>query len=695
MSDLATWQDANATYLTIAINWLRLRLQQMIPDGTVTEVEIAEAKAKMAAAEAIEPPPALVTLSSILDLTEFEQSLLLLCTAMELDTEITSFCAQIQGETQGYPTFALAFGLFDHPVWDIVAPERPLRSWRLIEIHQSGVQPLTVSPIKADERIVNYLKGLNYLDDRLMSLVTSLQGLGTTPENEWLAPSQQQVVTAISHQLHAITQWQRLPLVQLLGRDRMSKQRVAGAVTESFGLPLMRLRLERLPTHASELATILRLWQREMQLYPVALYLEESELEVSSSDKNSAAVLQAFLDQVHGLFFLDIRDQSAPLEQPTLSFEVMKPTALEQWQTWKTVFGRSRNHNAALLSSQFNFNLMDIQEIGATVKAEIAQTEPMSDSSNGKKGKTAALGNRLWQACLARTRPQLDTLAQRLDTKATWNDIVLPLEPTQLLRQIADQVRHRSTVYDEWGFRERMNRGLGVNALFAGESGTGKTMAAEVIANELQLNLYRIDLSAVVSKYIGETEKNLRRLFDAAEDGGAILFFDEADALFGKRSEVKDSHDRYANIEVNYLLQRIEAYRGLAILATNLKGSMDSAFMRRLRFVISFPFPSVASRQEMWRKVFPAKTPICNLDYEHLGRLNLTGGSIHNIAINAAFASAQDEEVVGMEQILRAARAEFQKLDLPIYEGDFCWQIFRSRGERAINDMSRITSGQQ
>jgi SpoVK/Ycf46/Vps4 family AAA+-type ATPase len=303
----------------------------------------------------------------------------------------------------------------------------------------------------------------------------------------------------------------------------------------------------------------------------------------------------------------------------------------------------------------------------------------MPQRSPQSQSQYTAPRDRLWDACLVRTRPSLDALAQRLETKATWDDIVLPEEETNLLRQMAAQVRHRSKVYDEWGFRDRMNRGLGVNALFAGESGTGKTMAAEVIANELRLNLYRIDLSAVVSKYIGETEKNLRRLFDAAEDGGAILFFDEADALFGKRSEVKDSHDRYANIEVNYLLQRIETYRGLAILATNLKGSMDSAFMRRLRFILNFPFPSLESRKQMWQKVFPPQTPIAELDYDHLGRLNLTGGSIHTTAINAAFMAARQEEGVGMATVLAAAKSEFRKLERSIYEGDFNWKINKAR----------------
>jgi SpoVK/Ycf46/Vps4 family AAA+-type ATPase len=236
-------------------------------------------------------------------------------------------------------------------------------------------------------------------------------------------------------------------------------------------------------------------------------------------------------------------------------------------------------------------------------------------------------------------------------------------------------------VYDDWGFRERMNRGLGISVLFAGESGTGKTMAAEVIANELGLLLYRTDLSAVVSKYIGETEKNLRKLFDAAEDGGAILFFDEADALFGKRSEVKDSHDRYANIEINYLLQRMESYQGLAILATNMKAALDNAFLRRLRFIVNFPFPGPAERMAIWEKVFPRETPSTALDHARLARLNLTGGSIHNIALNAAFLAAQAGSPVTMRLILDAARTEFRKLERPINEMDF--RLLESAGGAA------------
>jgi len=269
----------------------------------------------------------------------------------------------------------------------------------------------------------------------------------------------------------------------------------------------------------------------------------------------------------------------------------------------------------------------------------------------------------------------MEQLANRIEAKADWDQLVLPSTQIALLRQITDQVSRRSRVYDAWGFRERMNRGMGISALFAGESGTGKTMAAEVIANALQLDLFRIDLSAVVSKYIGETEKNLRKLFDAAEDSGAILFFDEADALFGKRSEVKDSHDRYANIEINYLLQRMESYRGLAILATNMKTALDKAFLRRLRFVVDFPFPGIEERIQIWRKVFPPATPVDpSIDYQRLAALTLTGGSIQNVALNSAFLAAQQHDGrVTMHLILNAARTEFKKLERPAKESDFRW----------------------
>jgi SpoVK/Ycf46/Vps4 family AAA+-type ATPase len=276
----------------------------------------------------------------------------------------------------------------------------------------------------------------------------------------------------------------------------------------------------------------------------------------------------------------------------------------------------------------------------------------------------------LWRSCCAQSRARLESLAQYIEPVATWEDLVLPPVQLQTLRQITAQVRQRQRVYQDWGFSQKSSRGLGISALFAGGSGTGKTMAAEVLANELCLNLYRIDLSQVVSKYIGETEKNLRQVFDAAEDGGAILLFDEADALFGQRSEVKDSHDRYANIEVSYLLQRMESYLGLAILTTNMKASLDSAFLRRLRFTVQFPFPDTSQRAEIWRRVFPQATPTEGLNPEALARLNVAGGNIRNMALTAAFLAADEDRPIAMRHLLSAARSEYAKLEKTLTDAE-------------------------
>jgi SpoVK/Ycf46/Vps4 family AAA+-type ATPase len=290
------------------------------------------------------------------------------------------------------------------------------------------------------------------------------------------------------------------------------------------------------------------------------------------------------------------------------------------------------------------------------------------DSGNEEKETTA-----VWRRCSQQTRPKVDSLAQRVDVKATWDDLILPAEAMGQLRQMADQVRHRMKVYDEWGYRARMNRGFGITALFAGESGTGKTLAAEVVADHLHLPLYQVDLSAVTSKFIGESEKNLRRIFDSGEESGCILCFNEADTLFSKRVEQTSHLDQFANNIINYLLQRMEAYRGLAILTTNIKSAVDQAFLRRLRFIITFPFPGIAERKRMWERAFPSEVPADPLDYDRLARFSLTGGHVHNAALNAAFLAAQAGTKVQMPLVLAAIRNEFKKLERPMNEAEFRW----------------------
>jgi SpoVK/Ycf46/Vps4 family AAA+-type ATPase len=312
------------------------------------------------------------------------------------------------------------------------------------------------------------------------------------------------------------------------------------------------------------------------------------------------------------------------------------------------------------VSTQYSFDSEDILAAGR----EICQRLQAGDSQ------PPAPGELLLEVCRAGSRPALDSLAQRIEARAGWNDIVLPEASLEALQAIAAQVRQQGKVLEGWGFAVQTVRGLGISALFHGPSGTGKTLAAEVLAHELKLDLFRIDLSQVVSKYIGETEKNLRAIFDAAEHTGSVLLFDEADSLFGKRSEVRDSHDRYANIEISYLLQRMEAYRGLAILTTNLRGGMDSAFLRRIRFFVGFPFPDPGLRRRIWEHIFPASMPAQRLDLDKLSRLNLPGGNIRNIALNAAYIAADRNEPVRMAHLLVAARRECAKLERPLTESE-------------------------
>lgn len=448
-----------------------------------------------------------------------------------------------------------------------------------------------------------------------------------------------------------------MPVIELLGHDAASKRLIAGRVAAELGLNLQTIDLKTLPSQTGDFETFTRLWERESILLPLALYIE-----IDGAADTEKTQLKRFLERSSSVVFVEIEGAKTETVRHQLSVEVNKPTPDEQEQLWTQALPGQTNDQPQRLAEQFSFSQSEIKRLSRLAHDDPAKNRPAAD-------------NDLWQACRVAARAGMEQLARRIDAKADWNQLVLPPAQSALLHQITDQVSYRNRVYEDWGFREQMNRGLGINALFAGESGTGKTMAAEVIANELKLDLYRIDISAVVSKYIGETEKNLRKLFDAAEDSGAILFFDEADALFGKRSEVKDSHDRYANIEINYLLQRMESYRGLAILATNMKSALDKAFVRRLRFIVDFPFPDVEQRKEIWQKVFPASTPLDDsLDLSRLAKFNLTGGNIHNVALNAAFLAAQEGGAITMPQLLNATRIEFKKLERPAKESDFRWQ---------------------
>jgi hypothetical protein len=373
----------------------------------------------------------------------------------------------------------------------------------------------------------------------------------------------------------------------------------------------------------------------------------------SDAGRARAAAISRLLERAAGPVLLREREPRRLASRQTTVLEVAHPQTAEQLAVWRDCLGELAAQAPGLefAAAQFSLTLPAIRAIATEVRAHAGASPP------------ADFGGMVWDLARRRLRSALDGLAQRIDSDLHWDDLVLPAMQKQTLHGIAAQLRQRTTVHDRWGFAEKSRRGLGISALFHGPSGTGKTMAAEVLANELKLDLYHIDLSRIVSKYIGETEGNLRRVFDAAEENGAILLFDEADSLFGTRSEVKDSHDRYANIEVSYLLQRMEAYRGLAILTTNMRAALDQAFLRRLRFAIPFPFPDAPQRESIWQKVFPAAVPTRGLDANRLARLRLAGGNIRTIALNAAFLAADAGEPVQMHHVHAAAQSEYIKLE--------------------------------
>lgn len=603
------------------------RLRALLGEGDLPEAQaqIDAVRQRMPTASAID------TLTRLFALSDFERDLLLLVSGVELDSRLASLCAEASGHPQRpWASFGLALAVLPDPHWSAITPPQALRRWRLLEIDEN--KGLTAGRLKLDERVLHFISGINYLDHRLQVQFSAVPNAGL------MAEPQRDIARRIGDRL--LGQGERWPLILLVGNDREGQRDVAATVAQSLGVSLFQLRAVDIPASAHEQEALASLWQREAALLGSGLLI--------SHDAEDNANLPRFVERLDG--FVVISGQVAPqLEARSLRFAVDKPDAPGQRQMWLTALG-----------SKADTLLDELDGIASQYSLDARRIERCAEHVEGlDRERDIEL---LHQLCRGDDE-SMSELAQLIDTRSGWDDLILPQSQRATLQQLAVHTRHRITVHHDWGFADKSTRGLGIATLFSGESGTGKTLAAEVLANTLGLALYRIDLSAVVSKYIGETEKNLRRLFDAAEEIGAILLFDEADALFGKRSDVKDSHDRYANIEVSYLLQRMEAYRGLAILTTNHKTALDTAFQRRLRFVVHFPFPDAVLREAIWRCVFPPATPLDSLDYARLARLNVAGGNIRNIALTAAFFAVEAGVPVNMAQLRRAAQLEASKTE--------------------------------
>ena len=418
--------------------------------------------------------------------------------------------------------------------------------------------------------------------------------------------------------------------------------------------------------------TVVRLTRREALLQNAAVYWDGFDGLLADDKRFWREALVRELEGRPALTFLagDITWEPVDLLHGTVfvRVEFSRPTYAERVRLWTISLDGNRRRagdvDLDVLANKYRLSGGQIKDAAATANNLARWRDP--------EGGHVTMSD-LYAACRLQSNRKLATLAHKVIRHYTWDDVVLRPDRVQQLREICQHMKYRSLVYDHWGFDTKLSLGKGLNVLFAGPSGTGKTMASEIMAEELGLDLYKIDLSTVVSKYIGETEKNLARIFAEAETSNAILFFDEADALFGRRSEVRDSHDRYANIEISYLLQKMEEYKGVVILATNLRKNMDDAFVRRMHVTVEFPFPSEKDRRRIWEQIWPSEMPrSADLDLDLMARrYEIAGGNIRNIALAAAFLAADDGEVVNMAHLIHATKREYQKMGKVVVDKEF------------------------
>jgi hypothetical protein len=557
--------------------------------------------------------PALGPVRDAFALDLFELDVLLIALAPELDLRYERIYAYLQDDvSRRRPSVDLAVSLLaQDPVARLRLRSRLARSLLL----RAGLvalgepeRPFLARPLVPDATVVAAVLGEPQLDARLdghcsFEPVPAGRARAGVPEAARIAA---------------------------VGRSAAARLAVARDVALSVGAPLLRCDTD---------AGTLRTAALEAALRGAVLYVADPEQAAAAVClPHPAVVVAASRERIAG----------------AIALEAVPPGYAARRASWAGALRGSgapaRAASAAAARFELELDTIALAAGDARAHAAIESRPP-------------ALGD-LLAAARAHARAPLGGLAQRIEPRRTWSDLVLPDGQVGELRALCRRVVNRHRVLEEWGFAGRLTLGTGTTALFTGSSGTGKTLAAEVVAHELGLDLFRIDLAAVVSKYIGETEKNLARVFDAAEGSSAILFFDEADALFGKRSEVRDSHDRYANIEISFLLQRMEAYSGVAILATNLRDNLDPAFARRLAFIIPFPYPDADQRREIWRRIWPSETPLdAALDLDAVAtRFQLTGGEIKNVALTAAFLAADASSPVAPGHLVQALRTEYRKV---------------------------------
>jgi len=617
----------------------------------------------------------LARLAEIFGLTAFEEQCLMVCLAPEVDRKYEKLYAYLQDDaTRKKPSVDLILRLLcgsEHEklaARTTFAPHAALLKFKLLQISDSGSDgqpPLLSRAVKLDDRIVSFLLSHRQIDAHLEQFARMVlppeMGLEPAAGNELY----RQTGRFVEEYFRNPGARPRRLILYLYGKANQDKRLTVAATCRNFDLPLLVADVEAMKASPIPLDQLAWLLAREALLQAAALCLENCDCLLGEPEKhllelNSLIRSAATFSRLTFIFGNEHWQPKGPV--PECLFLALAaarpdlPTCKILWEHGLAACERlAEDVDSSVLAGKFRFGISQIQQAVATAEGLARWRSPENWHITAKD---------LHAACRSQASPKLSAVTRKIEPKYVWNDIVLPDDNIAQMRELCQQAQHRHTVYGEWGFDRKLSLGKGLNALFSGPPGTGKTMAAEVIANELQLDLYRIDLSQVVSKYIGETEKNLHQIFQESQNGNAILFFDEADALFGKRSEVKDAHDRYANIEVGYLLQKMEEHEGVAILATNLSQHIDEAFLRRMHFIIEFPFPDQEYRKRIWQVTFPREAPLSQeVDFEALAReIKLAGGNIRNIALAAAFYAAANGRVIRMPHLWQAARREHQKL---------------------------------
>lgn len=614
------------------------------------------------------------------ELSEFDLEIVAIALATDFDLRYERIYAYLQDDvTRKRPTLDLVLTLLCP---DAIAkldrrahfsPDAPLMRHGLIQLREGVHAPQTAETsqfIQLASQVVRFLLQQPGLDPSLADcceLVREDQSLSELPD-----PLQRSLSRLVRSE-------GKLPYLYFQGTAGWGQRAAALGLAAEANTALLSVHLETAYGLKVEWSQLLqRIW-REVRLHRWVLYLD-------GGDQLSAPAQRSLLKQLSQQrlpFVVMVGKQPLP-SLPAMSLDVITvpfqpPDFVQRRRLWQTCLAQAKIElsevEVGAIADRFRLTAEQIDNaVTAACNAkrwQIASAPDLSAPDNSDPF-TPQLAD-LFAAARTQSDQGLSTLAYKITPRYHWADLILSPDPLSQLQAICHQIKYRPVVYGEWGFDQKLGLGKGLNVLFSGSPGTGKTMAAEVIANELQLDLYKIDLSQIVSKYIGETEKNLDRIFTAAENANSILLFDEADALFGKRSEVKDAHDRYANLEVAYLLQKMEEFEGISILTSNFRQNLDDAFVRRIRFIIEFPFPEAEYRHRIWQGIWPAQLPLANgVDLKRLAQhFKLAGGSIRNIALAAAFLAAEAPEPVGIEHILQAVRREFQKMGRLVNEADF------------------------